>query len=87
MKRPPLIKITAGTVRLEQEDGAIEYDGSAVYFSKNGLRVDVSLEGKALELVLEEQAKLVKNKTPKGKQKVINMLLTELYQRRDKEKQ
>lgn len=46
------------------------------------MRVDVSLEGKALEIVLEEQARLVKKKTPRGKQKVINMLLTELYERR-----
>ncbi len=46
------------------------------------MRVDVSLEGKAKEIVLSEQASLVKKGTPRGKERVIIMLLQELYERR-----
>lgn len=49
------------------------------------MRVDCNLEGKALEIVLNEQAVLVKKKTPRGKERVINLLLTELHERRLKD--
>ena len=49
------------------------------------MRVDCDLQGKALEIVLSEQSMLIKKKTPRGKERVINLLLTELYERRLKD--
>lgn len=43
------------------------------------IKTQVSLMGKALEIVLSEQKKYKEGDTVRGKSKVINQLLTELY--------
>ena len=44
------------------------------------MRVDVNLEGKAKDLVLGEQQERMKGGRLIGKERLINMLLTELYE-------
>lgn len=44
--------------------------------------VQVELEGNALKLIIEEQAKYVSKKNFIGKGRLINILLAELYERR-----
>ena len=46
------------------------------------MRVQVNLEGKASEIILSEQSKYVKQGKTMGKERLINVLLTELYERR-----
>ena len=52
--------------------------------SKNKLPVQVSLQGKALQIVLDEQKKYTDRDIIRGKGKLINQLLTELYEIKNK---
>lgn len=49
------------------------------------MRVDVDLTDKAKDIVLSEQALYVERGTPRGKERIIIILLSELYERRLKD--
>lgn len=49
------------------------------------MRVDVDLKDEALQIVLDEQAKYAKKGKTRGKERIILLLLTELYHLRIKD--
>jgi len=46
------------------------------------IKVLVELEGKALQIILDEQSRRAKSGKPIGKERLINLLLTELHELR-----
>lgn len=63
----PSIKIEAGTLTTTPKDGAIEYDGTDLYFTSNGTRMQISLSSRGISsldnVVYENEIQTVSNKT------------------------